>query len=177
MLSLVKRCVYWRVIGNAFSVFMHIYKRNIAVKLFLFRLLFIATLSLCLYLFSHELGDYGFVLAFLLIICTVIPVTGLKIEEYSFTIRQYYCFGLLHRTWTFLKGDDISLQPFTLEVSDAGYLNTDTVWDFITAFYPTAKVTLKRFVIKSKDATGDLIQVKMKLSVEEQELIRRYFIN
>jgi hypothetical protein len=122
------------------------------------------------------LRDYGFVLAFLVFICTVIPLTGLTIEDYSFTIKQYYCFGFIYRTETFIKGDYISLQPFDLEISDAGYLNTDTAWDFITALYPIAKVELKRFVIKIKDAEGELIQIKMNLSAEEQQLISLKFI-
>ena len=156
---------------------MYIYKRNITLKLILFRLLFILGLLLCIYLFKNALNDYGFVLAFLMSICSVIPFTGLKIEEHSFTIKQYYCFGFISRTWTFIKGDHITLQPFDLEISDAGYLNTNTAWDFITSLYPIVKVEVKRFVIKSKDATEELSQIKMKLSDEEYNLLQTNFIN
>ena len=156
---------------------MTIYKRNIAFKLNSVRLLFIVAVLLCFYLFRNELNDYGLVLAFLIVLCMVIPITELIIQEYAFIIKQYYCFGFIYRTRTFIKGDEISVLGFDLEISDAGYLSTDTAWDLITAIGPITKLEKKRFVVRSMDARGKVSRFKMKLSPNEYQMISDKFIN
>jgi hypothetical protein len=130
---------------------MYIYFRNITIKLFFLRITFFIVITLCFYLYKNGLGDYAFVLAFLLVICSVFPITGLKIEESSFIIKQYYCFGLFHRTWTFFKGDDITLHSFDLGFNDGGYLYTDSLWDILIAFTPIPTRSVNRFAIRSKN--------------------------
>lgn len=155
---------------------MPIYRRDIKTKLLLLRLLFISVVVLCIYLFNRGLSDYSYVLAFLLALGAIVPVTGLKVERVSFTIKQYYCYGLIPRSWTFLKGDNISIEPFDVELSDAGYQMTDTVWDLLVALYPTSTVTIKQFVIKHKESNSDATQIKMKLTEQEYKLIQQSFL-
>jgi hypothetical protein len=156
---------------------MTVYKRNTTSKLLLLRLSFMASIFLCFYLFNQGLNDYAFVLVVLIIFCSVIPVTTLKIEEDAFTVRQFYFYGFISRSHTFIKGDNVIIQPFDLELSDAGYLSTDSAWDIVTVMLPIATVTLKRFIIKYKSLYGDHVKIKMKLSQEEYGLIQNLLLH
>lgn len=154
---------------------MQTYKRNIATKLTLLRTCFFLTIGLSIYLFQFGYKDYCFILVFLLVCGSILPVTGLKLAENSLKVRQYYVYGLIPRTWTFNFDDSIEIMPFDLEVSDAGYLNTDEWWDVFTVLLPTSKTIIEKFIIKHTDIIGNQTQVKMKLTSMELEMIQNVF--
>lgn len=144
------------------------YKRNIKTQLYSLRLFFIGTLLLCIYLFRHSLADYGYLLLMILLFISIVPVTGLFIDNSSFLVTQYYFFGLIKRTFYFQNSDNIELQPFDIELSDAGdIIGTESSWNplfFLSSFSTT---TLTRFIIKQKDKTGNVRKVKVKLTGQE----------
>mgnify|MGYP003577312059 CR=1 FL=1 len=154
---------------------MLIYKRNITSQLVLLRFVFLLTIGICIYLFQSNKEDYSFVLLFLLACGSVFPVTGLVVTQDVLTIRQYYVYGLFYSNWRFHINDNVEIQPFDLEVSDAGYLHTDEWWDAFFAFWPTSKVKIKKFIIKRTDVIGNKTQIKTSLSDKEQMIIQELY--
>lgn len=155
---------------------MHSYKRNIKTKLTLLRAIFFLTVGFSTYLFLSGNKDYSLVLLFLLVCGSVFPVTGLQITNDAIIIRQYYVYGLFHRTMKFQLGDRIDVLPFDLEVSDAGYLNTDEWWDFLIVLWPVSKVTIKKYTIMHTDIIENKTQIKTKLTDKEFELVQNAII-
>lgn len=153
---------------------MQTYRRNISTKLTLLRSIFFLTIGFSTYLFLSENKDYCFVLLFLLACGSVFPVTGLKLTKDAIIIRQYYVYGLFYLTWNFQNGDNIEVLPFDLEISDAGYLNTDEWWDVFIVLLPISKTTVKKYIIKHIDVIGNTIQIKTKLTDKEFELIHKH---
>lgn len=154
---------------------MHTYKRNTATKLTLLRTAFFLSASFCVYLFQMGKADYGVVLLFLLACGLVFPVTSVVITLEALSIRQYYVYGIFHRSWHFQKNDNIDMQTFDLEVSDAGYLHTDEWWDAFFTFWPTSQLKIKKYIIKHTDVIGNKTQIKIKLSQEELSLIQTHY--
>ena len=153
---------------------MQTYRRNIKTKLTLLRATFFLTIGFSTYLFLSDNKDYSFVLLFLLACGSGFPVTGLRLTKDALVIRQYYIYGLFPRTWTFQNGDNIEVIPFDLEISDAGYLNTDEWWDIFIVLLPISQTTIKKYIIKHTDIIGNTIQIKTKLTDKELKLIQNH---
>lgn len=153
---------------------MKAYKRNITIKLLLARVFFLIAVTASVFFFLYKRNDYGFVMDTLLIFCSIIPVTELKIDNDSFTIIEYYSFGFIPRKQMFLKGENISVEPFDFTFSDEDANNLITS-SFLDLFLFSTKATLKKFVVKEKNSSGDTIEFKLKLSDKEYGLIRNGF--
>ena len=152
------------------------YKRDIAIKLLLFRTFFLTAVSASIVLFLHKKNDYGFVIATLLVLTSIIPITKLKIQEDSFIIVQYVLFGFIPRRQVFMKGDNISIYEFDINFSeDVSYLFSGSFWDVLLT--PASMATLRRYAIEHKDFYGNSKNFKMKLSEKEYDLIRRHFVS
>gem|GEM_PF-6646084 len=152
------------------------YKRDITVKLLLFRIFFLIAVSASIIFFLHKRNDYGFVIATLVVLTSIIPITKLKIEEDSFTIVQYFLFGFIPRRQKFMKGDNISIYEFDINFSDdTSYLFSGSFWDVLLT--PTSIETLRRYAIERKDFCGNSKDFKMTLSEKEYALIRKKFVS
>lgn len=156
---------------------MGVYKRNITIKLLLFRIFFLIAVTASVFFFLNKGNDYGFVIVTLLIFASIVPVTKLKIEKDSFIVIQYYLFGLIPRKQVFMKGDDISIYEFDISFSesDLSYIISGSFLDLLLT--PTTLGTLKRYAIEQKNFYGDTKGFKMKLSEKEYTLIKDNFVS
>jgi hypothetical protein len=153
---------------------MEAYKRNITIKLLLLRIFFLVAVTASIFFFLYKRNDYGFVIDTLLLFCSIIPITELKIDKDSFTIIEYYLFGFISRKQMFLRGDDVSIEPFDFTFSDEDANNLITS-SFLDLFLFSSKATLKKFIVKEKNSCGNTIEFKLKLSDKEYSLIKNGF--
>lgn len=154
---------------------MEIYKRNIATTLWALRIGFIATILLGIYLIQTSHTDYAFVLFFLLVCGAIFPVTSLKISLGRLEVRQYYVYGILYRTWKFNKTDHVRLEPLDLVISDAGVVHADDWYDAFWVAVPDKEITIKKYVLKYFNSWAKLKRIKLTLSAEELNTLKKSF--
>src|SRR5215217_2335209 len=92
------------------------YQRNLTVRLFLLRLLFVSGAASCVYLFNAHLSDYGYILSVLLIFSSLMSLAQLKIQNGNIGLVKYYFFGMIPIKRAFHKNDIISISPFEVEL-------------------------------------------------------------
>jgi len=152
---------------------MDIYKRNITVKLWLLRILFVAVLLLCIYLIQHSNSDYAFVLCFLLLCGAIFPVTDLRISLGHVQVRQFYIYGIFYRSWKFNEINKANLQPFEMVISDAGIVHADDWYDAFWIAVPDKEITIKKFVFKYHDSWARLRRIKLTLNAKEIDALKK----
>lgn len=155
---------------------MKVYERNITIKLLLFRVFFLLAATASIFFFVYKRNDYGFVIDTFLTLASIIPLTKLKIEKDSFTVVQYYLFGFIPRKQGFMRGDDISIDEFDIDLSESGqsYIISGSFLDLLVT--PTSLGTLKRYTVALKDFYVNKKEFKMKLSKQEYDLLKDNFI-
>jgi hypothetical protein len=155
---------------------MDIYKRKITTTLWALRLSFVTAVLLSIYLMQSSFSDYGFVLLFLLICGAIFPVTDLKISQGHFKVRQYYVYGIFCRKWKFDKTDKVKLEPADLVIGDVGVSYTDDWYDIFLIAVPVKKITIKKYVLKYYKSSSSLKRIKLTLSTEEIDALKKSFI-
>ena len=86
---------------------MQIYKRNIDKKLISLRLFLFLSVTLSTFLFINKDFNLFYIIATILLFCSLIVVVDFKFDLSSFTIVKYYFFGLIPVTWNFQKTEEI----------------------------------------------------------------------
>jgi hypothetical protein len=154
---------------------MEIYKRNIATTLSVLRTVFIAAILLGIYLVETSHSDYAYVLFFLQLCGSVFPVTGIQISLGCLEVRQYYVYGIFPRVWKFNKNDKVKLEPFDLVVSNAGVVHADDWYDAFWVAVPDKELAIKKYVLKYFNSWARLKRIKLTLSAEEVDTLKRSF--
>jgi hypothetical protein len=95
------------------------YKRNIKTKLIFIRLILVAYLAIAVLLITRGLNDYAYVLVTFLVLGSIFPISDLFIDKSKIVVKQYFIYGLISRTTTFLIGENISLNAFEIEMNNA----------------------------------------------------------
>jgi hypothetical protein len=63
-----------------------------------------------------------------------------------------------------------------VELNDNYYSGQTHIWlDLIFIFFPQKKVSIHKFIIKSKNSSGEIQRVRVTLSDEESELLEQNF--
>ena len=148
------------------------YRRNIKLKLWLLRILGgLAVFSVAI-LISSSHSDYGWVLLFLVSCGAIFPLTELEIRQGVLHVCQLYAYGFITRRWEFQRTDKVKLQPFDLVLSDSSPAYKDDWYDAFLFFAPTAEIKVRKFVLKYLKVTGDEGQIKLKLDLNEIDLLK-----
>jgi hypothetical protein len=161
--------------ANQSARVMEIYKRNITTTLWALRIGFIAAILLGFYLIKTSHTDYAIVLFFLLVCGVIFPVTDLKISPGYFEVRQYHVYGIFRRVLKFDKNDSVRLEPSDLVISDAGVVHADDWYDAFWLAVPDKEITIKKYVLKYFNSWARLKRIKLTLSAEEVNTLKRSF--
>ena len=86
---------------------MQIYELNIDKKLISLRLFLFLSVTLSTFLFINKDFNLFYIIATILLFCSLIVVVDFKFDLSSFTIVKYYFFGLIPVTWNFQKTEEI----------------------------------------------------------------------
>jgi hypothetical protein len=150
------------------------YNRDISVKLFITRALFIFIVILISELFSKNFADYGIVLAFVIFTLSFFPITALSINTDSVEIKKYYLFGFLPFSWTLFKHNIIKVYPWDIELEsdeDATAVDTESALELLIPLAPKRKLKVEMFIIKYFGKNGNANKLRQRLTKSEFDLI------
>jgi len=153
------------------------YSRSIGFRLRALRSAFIAVVLASTYLFMYNLPDYGYLTIIIAVICSFIPVTGIEINKDALIIKKYYLFALLCKTRRFNKAGKIDLQPFEVELTDAGDEAAGDGWLSLFLLSMPYKTSLEKITITQQAADGKELSITIRPSNIEYKLLKAFINN
>ena len=127
---------------------MEFYRRDIFLKLFLFRASYVALLILTVYLFYTPYSDYAVMTIIVLLVLSFISITGIIVQDNSLEIKKYYCCGFIPIRRRLSLSDRFDIKSFSIEgeVNADDNFEHDPHWlDLIFAFFPSQTIIYKMY--------------------------------
>lgn len=128
----------------------------------------------CIYLFTHNLHDYGYLLIVIAAVCILIPVAGIEVNNEVLVIKKYYLFTLLCKTTRFYKKGDILLQLFEIDLMDAGDEAAESGLLGLLFLSMPYKASIKKIIITAQVAKNKELKATVTLENTEYKLLRNF---
>lgn len=151
---------------------MILYQRNINNKLLILWTSFVLLLTVLLYSIIKEQVNLTYFISVVLLLISLIHITGITIYKDSFVIHKYYLFGFIRKSWKVDKHQTLKAELYsTEEIPDIPDTNTwlDIIAVFLFGWFITERV--QGLTIKNCSNKFLLKNFSIGLSKEEYNLM------